>query len=103
IVAYAGVSGTSLREYAGPAGEVAALLRALFARLDDTTAATSERPPGQRSTITMSVLTPATRGGLPGLLADLGVPVTLAYEGMIQIVDAPRLLRALGMQDVALE
>src|SRR5262249_33124181 len=103
IVAYAGVSGSSVQEYAGPAEEVAALLRAAFERLDDTRQSTSARPPGQRSTIEMSVLTPAAREGLPGLLTELGIPAARGYLGMIRIVDPPGLLRALGMEEVEIE
>src|SRR5579885_2125827 len=74
IVAYAGANGTAVVEYAGRAAEVGALLREAFARLDDPTVRTSERPPGQRATIEMTVATPDAADGLPGLRAALGIP-----------------------------
>ena len=59
-VAYAGVSGTAVREYGGDPRAVAALIRAVFDQLDDPATPTSERPPGQRATIELTVTTPRT-------------------------------------------
>lgn len=101
-VAYAGVSGTAVREYGGDPRAVAALIRAVFDQLDDPATPTSERPPGQRATIELTVTTPALRAGLPALLAQAGIPHTLGYLGMLAIFDAPGLFAALGLDDVAL-
>ena len=101
-VAYAGVGGTAVREYGGDPAAVAALIRAVFHRLDDPDTATSERPPGQRATIELTVTTPALRSGLPALLAQAGIPHTLGYMGMIAILDAPGLFDALRLRDVEL-
>ena len=101
-VAYAGVGGTAVREYGGDPRAVAALIRAVFHRLDDPDTATSERPPGQRATIELTVTTPALRTGLPALLAQAGIPHTLGYMGMIAILDAPGLFDALRLRDVEL-
>ncbi len=101
-VAYAGVSGTAVREYGGDPRAVAALIRAVFDQLDDPDTSTSERPPGQRATIELTVTTPALRAGLPALLGQAGIPHTLGYLGMLAILDAPGLFAALGLHDVAL-
>ena len=101
-IAYAGVSGTAVREYGGDPQAVAALIRAVFHRLDDPDTSTSERPPGQRATIELTVTTPALRTGLPALLAKAGIPHTLGYLGMIAILDAPGLFAALRLHDVEL-
>ena len=101
-VAYAGVGGTAVREYGGDPRAVAALIRAVFHRLDDPDTATSERPPGQRATIELTVTTPALRSGLPALLAQAGIPHTLDYLGMIAILDPPGLFDALRLRDVEL-
>jgi GNAT superfamily N-acetyltransferase len=103
VVAYAGVGGTAVREYAGAPEDVAALLRAVFACLDNPDARTSERSPGQRSTITMSVTTPAAEEGLPGLLQERGIPSAMEYHGMLLISDAPALFDALSLRDMTLE
>jgi GNAT superfamily N-acetyltransferase len=96
-IAYAGVGGAGVTEYAGPAEVVASLIRAVFARLDDTSVHTSERPPGQRATLELGVTTPVADDGLPSILSRLGLPRTLAYQGMIKILDAPGLFSALGL------
>ena len=101
-VAYAGVGGAAVREYGGDPGAVAALIRAVFHRLDDPDTSTSERPPGQRATIELTVTTPALRTGLPALLAQAGIPHSLGYMGMIAILDAPGLFEALRLRDVEL-
>jgi GNAT superfamily N-acetyltransferase len=103
VVAYAGVGGGGVTEYAGAAEDVAALVRAAFERLDDTSVRTSERPPGQRATLELGVTTPVADAGLPGMLADRGIPRTLSYQGMIKILDAQGLFEALDVREVALE
>jgi len=103
VVAYAGTSGTTVNEYAGAAEDVAALIRAIFDRLDDRSTHTSERPPGQRATIELMVTTPVATEGLPGLLGTRGIPSTLTYQGMIKILDAPGLFRALDLREIDLE
>ena len=102
VVAYAGTSGTAVREFGGPADDVAALVRAVFTRLDDPTVHTSERPPGQRATIEMTVIAPPTGTGLPGLLERLGIPHHNDYGGMLLALDAPGLFEALRIRTVAL-
>ena len=105
IAAYASVGGTAIRgprEYGGDPADVAALIRAVFHQLDDLDAATSEHPPGQRATIEMTATTPDLSTGLPGLLAQAGIPHSLRYLGMIMILDAPGLFEALALRDVEL-
>ena len=101
-VAYAGVGGTAVRECGGDPQAVAALIRAIFHRLDDPDTSTSERPPGQRATIELTVTTSALRTGLLALLAQAGIPHSLGYMGMLAILDAPGLFEALRLHDVAL-
>ena len=103
VTAYAALSGTAVREYGGAPEDVAALLHAVFRQLDDPHTRTSERPPGQRATIEMTVVTPDAAAGLPVFLTERGIPHTLGYLGMIVILDAPGLLRALEIEDVRLE
>jgi hypothetical protein len=50
----------------------------------------------------MTVVTPDSTEGLPGLLLDHGVPNTLGYMGLIVVLDAPGLLEALDIRDVEL-
>ena len=102
ITAYAGVRDTVVREYGGDPADVAALTGAVFRQLDDPDTATSEHPPGQRATIEMTVKTPDLPTGLPGLLAQAGIPHSLDYMGMIVILDAPGLFKALDLRDVEL-
>ncbi len=99
VVAYVGTRGTTVLEYAGDAVDVGALLREVFSRLDDPTVHTSERLPGQRATIEMTVVTPDATDGLPGLLVGQGIPATLTYAGMIKLLDPVGLLVALGLSD----
>ncbi|OGG46158.1 MAG: hypothetical protein A3F84_26120 [Candidatus Handelsmanbacteria bacterium RIFCSPLOWO2_12_FULL_64_10] len=100
VVAYAGISGATVQEYAGAREEVACLLRAVFDRLDDPRVSTSQRPPGQRATIEMRILAPELGEGLPGLLMEMGVPHSLGYLGMIRILDPERLFRALQIREI---
>jgi GNAT superfamily N-acetyltransferase len=103
-VAYAGARGTAVVEYAGGAADVAALLRGLFERLDDPSVRTSDRVAGRSALVEMTVTTPDTAEGLPGLLVGRGIPSTLAYLGMIKLLDPEGLLAALGLAgEVALE
>ena len=102
IAAYAAVGGTAIQEYGGDPDTVAALIRAVFHRLDDLDTATSVRPPGQRATIEMRVATPDLDAGLPGMLAKVGIPHELGYIGMIVILDAPGLFEALALHEVEL-
>jgi len=100
IVAYAGVRGASINEHAGKPADVAALIRAVFGAVDDPTIRTSERPPGQRATPEMHVLTPASGYGLPAMLGELGIPSSLESMGLILMLDASGLFRSLGIRDV---
>ncbi len=96
-VAYAASRGTTVVEYAGPPERVAALLRAVFEQLDDPAVPTSQRPPGQRATIEMRVLTPEAPDGLPGMLTGCGVPRSFGYLGLIKILDPPHLFETLAI------
>ena len=50
----------------------------------------------------MTVKTPDLPTGLPGLLAQAGIPHSLDYMGMIVILDVPGLFKVLDMHDVEL-
>ncbi|MDP6779561.1 MAG: GNAT family N-acetyltransferase [Candidatus Latescibacteria bacterium] len=95
--AYTAVRGTSVVEHAGALDDVIALLRCVFAELDDPKVATSERPPGKRATIEMQVTAPDADDGLAGLLMSKGVPHSLDYLGMIRVLDPVGLFEALGV------
>jgi ribosomal protein S18 acetylase RimI-like enzyme len=101
-IAYAAVSDSSVREYAGPVDAVAALLRSVFERIDNPDARTSLRAPGQRATPEMHLSAPDASDGLPALLLRLRIPHSFGYQGMIKILDAPRLLKSLGLDAISL-
>ena len=103
VAAYVGVRGTAVNEYAGATDDVARLIRAAFDRLDDPSGHTSEYVFGQRSTIEVTVTTPPESDGLPGLLANLGIPSTRAYLGLINILDAPGLFHELRLGELDLQ
>jgi hypothetical protein len=102
VVAYAAVGGAAVREYAGDTEMVAALLRQVFAAVEDLPAHSTERRGAQQGQFELSVTTPAAPTGLPALLLDLGIPNSLGYLGMLLILDAPGLFDALKI-DVGLE
>ena len=103
LVAYACMRQMDIREYGGQPDDVAALLRAVFAEIDDLSTSTSTRTGYRRPTIEMTVTTPDSTDGLPRLLLDQGVPNTLGYMGLIVLLDAPGLLEALDIREVELE
>lgn len=100
VAAYAALRHTSLQEYAGETGAVAALLGRVFAVVQDLAERTTDRPRGQAGQFEMTVITPvrATEAGLPALLLSLGIPSALTYLGMIAILDASQLFAALGIE-----
>ena len=95
VVAYAAVSGSSVREYAGEEEDVLALLRHAFGAIEDLPARSTERRGAQQGQFEMTVQTPATSTGVPAALLGLGVPSALQYMGMLLILDAPGLFDAL--------
>jgi hypothetical protein len=106
-VAYAAVSGASVREYAGPTTDVIALLRHAFETIEDLPSRSTERRGAQQGQFEMTVQTPAgttPAGGaeLPAHLLALGIPSALTYMGMLIILDPPGLFAALGV-DAAVE
>ena len=101
VVAYAGVSETSVREYGGAPADVLALLRRVFAEVDDPSVRTSERPPGRRATVEMIVTTPAAADAVADRLLNLGIPSSLEYMGMLLVLDGPGLFEALGIRVAA--
>ena len=103
VVAYAGAHGAAVWEYGGEPEIVAALVRALFERLDDPEASASTYAPGEDPTFEMTVACPDASDGMPGLLLDRGIPRSLRYRGMILILDAPGLFDALDIRDVSLQ
>lgn len=101
VVAYAGVTGTAVREYGGAAADVLALLRHVFSEIDDPSVRTSERPAGQRATVEMTVTAPAAAGAVADRLLNLGIPNNLEYMGMLRVLDGAGLLKTLGVPIVA--
>jgi GNAT superfamily N-acetyltransferase len=99
LVAYAPVSGTTVREYGGAAQDVATLLRQVFAAIEQLPAHSTDRLGAQQGQLEMTVLTPAAAEppGLPALLLGLGIPSALTNLGMLAIVDGPGLFEALGI------
>jgi hypothetical protein len=97
VVAYAALSGSTVREHAGAPSDVAALVRRLFPEVERLPPFTTERMGSQQGQYELSVVTPDTPDGLPALLQDLGIPSALHYLGMLAVLDAPALLRALGL------
>jgi hypothetical protein len=101
-VAYVAAAGGIVREYAGDAADVAALLRHAFAAIEDLPARSTERGGAQQGQFEMQVQTPDSAAGLPALLLDLGTPTALTYMGMLAILDPQGLFDALGI-DAAVE
>ncbi len=93
--AYACVKGHLVKEYGGKLEDVGALLKAVFAELDESDTSTTERLPGHRATIQMQVQTPDTLDGLPGFLLQNGVPSHFQDMGMIKLIDVQGLLGAI--------
>ena len=93
--AYVVLRGASVVEHAGPLALVLELLGAAFARLDNPGAATSERVPGQRATVEMSVLTVAD-SPLARHLDSLGLPGEMAYQGLMKLLDPVGMLAGLS-------
>ena len=97
VVAYAGVTDTAVREFGGAPADVLALLRHVFSEIDDPSVPTSERPPGQRATVEMTVTTPSAADAVAERLLDLGIPGSLEYMGMLLVLDGSGLLETLGV------
>jgi hypothetical protein len=98
VAAYATASGASLREYAGAAEDVLALVRHAFGVLEELPARSTERRGPQQGQFELTVQTPAENGGLAAPLLDRGIPSALTYMGMLLILDPPRLFEALRIE-----
>jgi GNAT superfamily N-acetyltransferase len=100
VAAYVTASGASLREYAGAAEDVLALVRHAFGVLEELPARSTERGGPQQGQFELTVQTPAGAGsgGLADLLLDRGIPSALTYLGMLLILDPPRLFEALRIE-----
>ena len=98
LVAYAALSGASVREYGGETADVAGLLRQVFRVVEALPEHSTDRTGGQGGQYEMTVQTPAREDGLPGFLLGFGVPNSLSYQGMIKILNAPSLFDALGIE-----
>jgi len=111
-VAYVAGNGDRLLEHAGPAEDVAALVRHLVLAPDDPCDPCDPRDRGQDGGVRrrpgarwgppdVTLLAPATRAetreGVSSLLLSLGVPVSVGYIGMARLLDPPGLLAALGL------
>jgi hypothetical protein len=88
-----------VEEYGGAPEDVCGLLRAIFPVIEILSERSTERTASQGTQYEMTVVTPATDDGLPGLLLATGVPAALGYAGMgmIKILDTPGLFDALGI------
>jgi hypothetical protein len=98
VAAYATASGASLREYAGAAEDVLALVRHAFGVLEELPARSTERRGPQQGQFELTVQTPAGNGGLAAPLLDRGIPSALTYMGMLLILDPARLFEALRIE-----
>ena len=98
-VSYVALQGSAIREHAGTPQDAAGLIRKVFELLDDRSTPTSQREPGKRATLELSVVTPARSDGVNDLLGSLGLPVSSGYIGMIKILGISPLLDALGLSD----
>ncbi len=103
IAAYLLPGSTHIFEWAGPPQLVAALIRAWFQRVDDTTASTStrkdERVPLSLERATLAA-PPAQASPLTALLENLHFPGSHDYLGMIRLLDAQGVYQAFGRHDV---
>ena len=98
-----GQHGRHVPEYGGAPEDVAALLRAVFADIDDPEASTSDNSPGGHAYVELSVTTPDSTDGLPGLLSSRRVSSRRGYIGMILLLDPQGLLESLDIADVRVE
>jgi predicted N-acetyltransferase YhbS len=107
VEAYAVVQPASrlVKEHGGPPELVAALLRAVYARVDAVNEgrSTTARDDGDRVDLTsdLQVEVIPQQTGLVQLLDRLGLPMTRAPWHMLQLIDPAAILRKLGLDDVA--
>ncbi|MCY4372429.1 MAG: GNAT family N-acetyltransferase [Spirochaetaceae bacterium] len=107
VVAYAVVQPASrlVKEHGGPPELVAALLRAVYARVDAVNEgrSTTARDDRDRVDLTsgLQVEVIPQQAGLIALLDRIGVPVARAPWHMLQLIDPAAVLRKLGLNDVA--
>ena len=107
VVAYAVVQPASrlVKEHGGPPELVAALLRAVYARVDAVNEgrSTTARDDRDRGDLTsgLQVEVIPQQAGLIALLDRIGVPVARAPWHMLQLIDPAAVLRKLGLNDVA--
>ena len=94
-----------MKEHGGPPELVAALLRAVYARVDAVNEgrSTTARDDRDRVDLTsgLQVEVIPQQAGLIALLDRIGVPVARAPWHMLQLIDPAAVLRKLGLNDVA--
>lgn len=103
VIAYLGVRDNVVREYGGDAEVSAALARVAFGEIDDLGVSASTYTPGEDPTFDMTVTTTQSSVGLSDILTERGIPKSMRLIGMILIIDAPGLLRALNLSEVLIE
>jgi ribosomal protein S18 acetylase RimI-like enzyme len=102
IVAYLLLQDNIVMEWAGPAADVAGLVRACYTEIDDP-AATTSREGRTSSPIAYQELqlsAPIRGHALVALLDNLRIPFHVQYAGMIYVVDPAALLQAFGCDRV---
>lgn len=104
-VAYLLLHEHSVLEWAGPAPLVAALLRAVFERLDDPNASASQRATGEeRAPLrTLTVQMPGWQHPLAQMLDARRIPYNADYVGMVLLLDPQAVLDAYGIENVRVE
>ena len=96
VVAYATASGASLREYAGAAEDVLALLRHAFGVLEELPARSTERRGPQQGQFELTVQTPAGQRWPAGPPARPGHPLRADVRGHAADPGSPAPVRGAG-------
>lgn len=102
-VAYAAYVNGFIREYGGNTDYAAALVRAVFHKIDDLKTSASTYKPGEDPTFSMKLIAPDTTLGLSGMLSNLGIQRSMESIGMVRILDLPGLLKSLNLGEVETE
>jgi predicted N-acetyltransferase YhbS len=103
ILGFARTARRRVIEYAGEAEVVAALVRAVFERLDDPHLSTTDRDSRNAPVLDASLrlVSPAYETQLSHCLDELGIPYSRKYLGMIRIIDPAGLMEEFGLKGAA--
>ena len=99
-VAYVAQRQRDVVEYGGDAAATVTLIRRVLRDIDDPSASTTDRPPGESTLVTLDVIVPESDHGLAGLLLETGIPFGQTHHYMIKVINLESLLQALGLDQI---